>query len=880
MLPPARVLWISCLLTTVPCSILTAHDPNRDQPNPIEFRRIEARRRLLDKLRTVKDNTRQAEADSLAKTGEDRVLVILVEFGGSDTFLFTPSGANASTWDPIGKMDGSEWAGKVGDCSKIVEKYSIKAPTPFTYAGPLHNQIERPLSATDLTSTMVWTEDFSPAYYRNIIFGDGTTYRYARQDKTTVNEDLRGLSVRSYYQDMSGGLYDITGEVVGWVKVPHSVVWYGADPCPGRRSAPHSEPGHNGGIPAAGSARTLVVDAIEAVKRQYPNFDWAHYDADADGVIDHLWIIAAGTSEADSVLINRTPYGENGLWDHAASVTPAYTVTPGVRVEPYIMMVENVGVATLVHEYGHDLGAIDLYSYGGGRPSAGFWTTMSDNWVGNPISSTPPAMDPWHLDNWGWLNPLVISDPALEYTVRIGQTSKFPGGGGGYRGVKIELEDGHWPLSVAPLGARQWWGGNRDMTNSMMTLATPLEIPAAPSTLSFQLSSEIEKEWDFLWVQASADEGVTWKSLTNEHTTCTHDRGWIGGAHGFPEDLCAAGMGGLTGKSSQFPAYGEEVFDLGAFAGQRILLRFWYMTDWSATESGPFLDDVKVQAGDANLLDDPADNGDGNWVFTGAWQSNDGTLVYKHAYYLQWRNPAAAGSADAGLVNPTWRFAPVSTGLLIWYNNDYYNDNEIQKYLFHPPSFGPKGKLLLFDAHPEPYRDPGIVSQGFDHEGGNLGSRVQMRDAPFSRESSTAFSLTKLSGWITADATFPGRPGVSVFSDAKGYYPGAALVVPSPTDAERKWVTAQWDSSAVVPSRTPYPLKAPGFQAGQPLLFNCSADVSARKMTCDSFGLTGRVQTDGGSGDPSETGGQYGWNVEIVEQSPSGATLRIWNSRP
>lgn len=505
---------------------------------------------------------------------------------------------------------------------------------------------------------------------------------------------------------------------------------------------------------------------------------------------------------------------------------------------------------------------------------------MSDAWVGNPIGSAPPAMDPWHLDNWGWLKPLVITDPAREYTVRIGQTSKFPGGDDMYRGVKIELEDGHWPLAVTPLGSRQWWGGNRDLTNSVMTLAAPVELPAGPSALRFELASEIEKEWDFLWVQVSADEGVTWKTLTNEHTTCVHDRGWIGGEYGFPDDLCAAGIGGFTGKTSQFPAYTAEVFDLSALAGQRILVRFWYMTDWSATERGPFIDNVKIHAGDSVLLDCPADNGDADWVLTGAWQSNDGTLIYKHAYYLQWRNPSAAGSADAGLVNPGWRFGPVSSGLLIWYNNDYYSDNEIQKYLFHPPSFGPKGKLLLFDAHPEPYRDPAIVSQGFNHEGANLGARLQMRDAPFSTEDSSGFFMNKLFGWITADASFPGRPAVRLFSDASGYYPGAARVVPSPTERESKWVTAQWDASAVVPSRKSYPLKAPGFQAGQELLFNCTADVTARKMVCDTFGLTDRVQTDGGSGNPSETGGQYGWNIEIIEQSPTWATLRIWNSRP
>jgi hypothetical protein len=37
------------------------------------------------------------------------------------------------------------------------------------------------------------------------------------------------------------------------------------------------------------------------------------------------------------------------------------------------------------------------------------------------------------------------------------------------------------------------------------------------------------------------------------------------------------------------------------------------------------------------------------------------------------------------------------------------------------------------------------------------------------------------------------------------------------------------------------------------------------------------VPADGGCGDPGEVDGQYGWNVEILSQTDSQATLRIWN---
>ena len=67
-----------------------------------------------------------------------------------------------------------------------------------------------------------------------------------------MNRDLTGFSVENFYQDMSGGVYGITGDVLGWVKVPHSVWWYGADTCPGWHSGPLSV-ANNGGIPNAGN---------------------------------------------------------------------------------------------------------------------------------------------------------------------------------------------------------------------------------------------------------------------------------------------------------------------------------------------------------------------------------------------------------------------------------------------------------------------------------------------------------------------------------------------------------------------------------------------------------------------------------------------------
>jgi immune inhibitor A len=833
-----------------------------------------------------------AEANALGLSGTDRVLVILVEFAGTDVFTWTapitPTDfTTGSQWDPLGRADPNEAVVDadgnvvVGDCSKIITQTKT-----FTYSGPLHNKIPRPLSEADRSGQSIWTEDFNNGWFNAFMFGNGVKFQYTRQDGSVVNEDFTGKSVKQYFQDMSGGQYSITGDVIGWLKLSHSTWWYGADKCPGNRSGMSSGSGADGGIPGAGGNRSMVRDALNAVNaisNTIAGFDWKKYDQNGDGIIDRLWIVHAGYGEEDGAdLLNRTDYGEAANWSHSGGVTPPYQVAPGVAAGPYIMMPENGGIGVFAHESAHNLGASDLYAYGNGDTSTGFWALQADDWTGYPIGFEPPAADPWHLDNWGWLNPKTIVDPNQIYNVTVGQASNFPGGDGVYRGVKIALPNGAAPLPVQPWqGSYYWWGGKADLANGMMTTKNPIAVTGGPTaTLSFDLAYGIETEWDFMWVQASMDGGATWNTLTNTKTSCIHDPGWIGGQYGFPDDLCGAGLGGFTGYNAAFPAPEAQEFDLTSYLGQSILLRFWYMTDWGTTYEGPFVDNVKVVAGPTTLFADDAEGGDAKWTYAAPWQRSSGRQTFTHNFYLQWRNVSKTGGYDESLGDARWRFGPANTGLLVWYNNNFYNDNEIFNYLTDFPGYGPKGKMLVVDSHPEPYRYPDLVAQGYDNEAANLTSRGQMRDAPYSLNASVPFTYTDPYGWANVPTPkpygYPGRPAVSVFHDAFGYYPGAEFVPGGPVgQTSARWMTKQWDASTVVPAKQSYGVKAPGYNGTDRFRFGCSTNA-AGQVLCYSY--PSGLGYAGGTGNPAEVGGDYGWRVQILSQTAMTATLQIWNA--
>ena len=89
------------------------------------------------------------------------------------------------------------------------------------------------------------------------MFGDGVKFQYTRQDGSVVNEDFTGKSVKNYYLDMSGGKYEVEGDVIGWVQaaaldllvrrrsVPRRALGWRQQRWrdPGRRQLPHTREG-------------------------------------------------------------------------------------------------------------------------------------------------------------------------------------------------------------------------------------------------------------------------------------------------------------------------------------------------------------------------------------------------------------------------------------------------------------------------------------------------------------------------------------------------------------------------------------------------------------------------------------------------------------
>ena len=133
-------------------------------------------------------------------------------------------------------------------------------------------------------------------------------------------------------------------------------------------------------------------------------------------------------------------------------------------------------------------------------------------------------------------------------------------------------------LGAAPhSGDTCWWSNHGDSIDSTLTRNVDLRSINSAS-LTFWVNYDIEEFWDYAYVMVSNDAGSTWDILDTERSINLNPNGNGYGA-------------GLTGTS---PGWVQDSVDLSDYAGERVLLRFEYVTDDAVFSQGTCLDDFEI----------------------------------------------------------------------------------------------------------------------------------------------------------------------------------------------------------------------------------------------------------------------------------------------
>ena len=156
--------------------------------------------------------------------------------------------------------------------------------------------------------------------------------------------------------------------------------------------------------------------------------------------------------------------------------------------------------------------------------------------------------------------------------------------------------------SDAHSGRYVWWSNRGDDSDMMLTRAFDL-AGVEQATLEYWTWYDLEKDWDYAYVEVSDDDGQTWEILTTPSGTSANPNG---NSFGW----------GYTGQSGggEVAEWIQERVDLSAYAGRQILIRFEHIADDAVNRPGFILDDITVP--ELGYFSDFEQDGDG-WEAAG-----------------------------------------------------------------------------------------------------------------------------------------------------------------------------------------------------------------------------------------------------------------------
>ena len=158
-------------------------------------------------------------------------------------------------------------------------------------------------------------------------------------------------------------------------------------------------------------------------------------------------------------------------------------------------------------------------------------------------------------------------------------------------------------MDAAPRSGAWFWFAQR-ANNSNPRLTREVDLTNVDNaTLSYQVFADIEYGYDFAYVSVSEDDGQTWFPLAGENMQGLD-----------PEDNPAESAFSdrfYTGRTRQWL---QENIDLTLYSGQKILLRFEYVTDPIRTFSGLAIDDISIP--EIGFIDD-VEQKDLSWMAEG-----------------------------------------------------------------------------------------------------------------------------------------------------------------------------------------------------------------------------------------------------------------------
>jgi immune inhibitor A len=187
-------------------------------------------------------------------------------------------------------------------------------------------------------------------------------------------------SVREYYTEVTHGLIDIQGDVVGPFRLPQTLATYA-----------HNAAGIGAATP---NAQTMARDAVTASD---PHVTFDPFDNDGNGFVDAFIVVHAGQG-------GEVTGNPGDIWSHKWVLDGGAASVDNTKIFAYLTVPEDALIGVCCHELGHLLfGFPDLYDTDGSSEGIGNWCLMAaGSWGGG--GNTPCHPSAWCKANQGWVS--------------------------------------------------------------------------------------------------------------------------------------------------------------------------------------------------------------------------------------------------------------------------------------------------------------------------------------------------------------------------------------------------------------------------------------------------------------------------------------------
>jgi len=231
----------------------------------------------------------------------------------------------------------------------------------------------------------------------------------------------RPYTYRSYYNQLSNGVFDIQGSAYGYATLDSNEAYYvGGQSSTCATQNPFGSTNCNGlfsnlALSRMQSALTQALGKLDA------QIDFSQYVDPTTGFVPLVLFM----HEAMGGECGPSSAPENHLWAHRFAL-PTYTTQDNdpfhagqkVKISDYILQpgvgganncdtLQIMPIGTVAHETGHGFGLPDLYDTDGQSEGIGQWGLMSSGSFTSPLS--PSRMEAWSLDELGWITVVPLT---------------------------------------------------------------------------------------------------------------------------------------------------------------------------------------------------------------------------------------------------------------------------------------------------------------------------------------------------------------------------------------------------------------------------------------------------------------------------------------